>query len=61
MVTLGCRVTVRVSFRVRIAFVLTLVARSGMHIGLRFRSGFALPLRLGLGFGLSAAVRIPTL
>ena len=56
MVTLGVRVTVRVSFRVR-----TLVAGSGMHFGLRFRSGFALRLRLGLGFGLSAAVGIPTL
>jgi len=32
-----------------------------MQLDLRFRSGFALRLRLGLGFGLSAAVGIPTI
>jgi len=33
-----------------------------MHLGLRFRSGFALRLKLGLGIllGLSAGVGIPT-
>ena len=47
MVTLGVRVRVNVSVRVGTAFVLTLVPGSGMHLGLRFRSGFALRLRLG--------------
>jgi len=47
MVTLGVRVSVSVSVRVMTAFVLTLVPGSGMHLGLRFRSGFALRLRLG--------------
>jgi len=61
MVTLGVRVGVRVTVRVGTAFVLTLVPGSGMHLGLRFRSGFALRLRLGLLLGLSAAVGIPTM
>jgi len=45
MVTVGVRVRVRVSVRVGTAFVLTLVPGSGMHLVLRFRSGFALRLR----------------
>ena len=51
MVTVGVRVSVSVSVRVMTAFVLTLVPGSGMHLGLRFRSGFALLLRLGLELG----------
>jgi len=47
-VTLGITVRVRVSVRAGIAFVLRLVSGSGIHLGLRFRSGFALLLRLGL-------------
>jgi len=47
MVTVRVRVRDRVSVRVGTAFVLTLVPGSGMHLGLRFRSGFALRLRLG--------------
>jgi len=46
------RVMPRVSVRVGTAFVLTLVSGSGIHSGLRFRSGFALRLRLRLGLGL---------
>jgi len=45
MVTVGVRVRVSVSVRVGTAFVLTLVPGSGMHLVLRFRSGFALRLR----------------
>jgi len=54
-VTLGVtfRVRPRVSARVGIAFVLTLMSGSGIHLGLRFRSGFALCLRLGLELGLN--------
>ena len=43
------RVMSRVSVRVGTAFVLTLVSGSGILLGLRFRSGFALRLRLGEG------------
>jgi len=51
MVTLGVRVRVTVIVRVGTAFVLTFVPGSGMHLGLRFRSGFAIRLWLGLGRG----------
>jgi len=41
-VTPGVTARVRISFSIssRIAFVLTLVSGSGIHLGLRFRSGF---------------------
>ena len=52
MVTPGVRVRVRFSVRIGTGFVLTLVPGSGMHLGLRFRSGYALRLRLGLRLGL---------
>ena len=52
MVMLGVRFRVRVIVSVGTAFVLTLVSGSRMHLGLRFRSGFALRISLGLALGL---------